>query len=256
MKLPLHVQPESPRSRLDLLFGEEAINKLERSCIMIFGVGGVGSNCIEALARGRVGKFILIDHDYVSSSNINRQAIALHSTIGQAKVEVMKQRIIDINPRAQVVSYQDFMKEDDLEPLIRRHREELDYVIDAIDTVSAKLRLAELAQLLDFPFISSMGGGNKIFPESLRICDIYETHHCPLCKIIRKEARKRKIGSIEVLYSSEQPYTLHRVQNTRERSLSLGTASFMPAIMGQRIAAHVIKQLIGCTQAPSASSLS
>lgn len=244
--MELHGVPpvESPRSRLDLLFGQEAIDRLENSCVMVFGVGGVGSNCVESLARARIGKFILIDHDCVSISNINRQAIALHSTLGRPKVEVMKERILDINPQAEVITHQCFVKEDDLAALIVPYKDKLAYLVDAIDTVSAKLRLAELALELNIPFIASMGGANKISPESLSICDIYETTNCPLCRIIRKEARKRGIEHITVLHSSEQPYTLHKVQGTRERSLSLGTSSFMPAIMGQTIAAYLIKQLV------------
>lgn len=236
---------ESPRSRLNLLFGEAAIDKLEQSCVMIFGVGGVGSNCTEALARGRVGRFILIDADKVAPSNINRQALAFHSTLGKVKVEAMRDLILDINPQAQVECIETFVTCDTIEPLIKAKLHEVDYVIDAIDTVSAKLKLAELSQTYKFPLISSMGGAHKIHPELFRFADIYETKGCKLSKVMRKEAKKRNIKQLRVLYSPEKRTSSLGDKLPAERALSLGTASFVPPVMGQLIAGFVIRELLG-----------
>lgn len=236
---------ETSRSRLDLIFGKAGVDKLEQSCVMVFGVGGVGSNCIESLARGRVGKLILIDRDVVSPSNINRQAIAFEHTIGKKKVELMREMIKAINPDCQVECVHRFIRQEDLQAFIEGYLDRVDYVIDAIDTITAKLELAKLSQDLGFKLIASMGGANKLRPECLGIADLFETQNCGLCRTMRKQGRKRGITRLKVLYSCEQERDNYAATPTRDRSLSLGTASFMPPIMGHMIASYVIKDLLG-----------
>lgn len=236
---------ESPRSRLDLIFGKDGVDRLETSCVMVFGVGGVGSNCIESLARGRIGKLIIIDRDVVSPSNINRQAIAFEHTIGKKKVELMRDMIKAINPDCQVECVHQFIRQEDLGAFMGDYLDELDYVVDAIDTITTKLELAKLSHDLGFKLIASMGGANKLSPECLRIADLFETQNCGLCRTMRKQGRKRGITRLKVLYSCEQERPNYAPTPTRERALSLGTASFMPPIMGHMIAAHLIKDLLG-----------
>ena len=187
-------------SRTELLIGKAGIERLKAASVMVFGVGGVGSHCIEALARSGVGRLTLIDNDTVSLTNINRQSIAYHSTIGRYKTEVMKDRIRDINPEICVKTYEMFVLPDNLEALFV---ERPDYIIDAIDTVTAKLALVELALKLDIPVISSMGTGNKLHPEMFEITDLSKTSVCPLCKVMRKELKARGIYHLKVLYSKE-----------------------------------------------------
>ena len=169
-------------SRTELLLGAEGLEKLKQASVMVFGVGGVGSHCIEALARSGVGKLILIDNDTVSLTNINRQSIAYHSTVGRYKTEVMRERISDICPEIEVETYEMFVLPDNLEELILKRP---DYVIDAIDTVTAKIAIAELTKKHGIPLISSMGTGNKLHPELFEITDLSKTSVCPLCKVMR-----------------------------------------------------------------------
>ena len=185
-------------SRTELLIGEEGIERLRQASVMVFGVGGVGSHCIEALARCGVGKLILIDNDTVSLTNINRQSIASHSTIGKHKTEVMKEKIKDICPQTEVITYERFILSDNLSDILE---EAPDYIIDAIDTVTAKLALIEAAKEKGIPIISSMGTGNKLHGELFEIADISKTSVCPLCKVMRKELRSRGITHLKVLYS-------------------------------------------------------
>lgn len=228
-------------SRTELIFGTEAMERLYRSSVLVFGVGGVGSHCVEALARSGIGRLALVDNDTVSLTNLNRQSIAYHSTIGRHKTQVMKDRILDINPRAQVTTHEVFVLEDNLAPLIPK---DVDYIIDAIDTVSAKLAIAKLAWERDIPLISSMGTGNKLCPEQFAIADISETAVCPLCRVMRRELKKRDIGHLEVLYSREEPRK--PVQECKEdvtkRSVP-GSTAFVPPAAGLMIAAHVVKRL-------------
>ena len=176
-------------SRTELLIGAEAEERIRGASVMVFGVGGVGSHCIEALARCGVGKLTLIDNDRVSLTNINRQSIAYHSTVGRYKTEVMKERIRDICPDISVDTYEMFVLADNIETLFGQTGKP-DYIIDAIDTVSAKIALVELAQRENIPIISSMGTGNKLHPELFRISDLSETRVCPLCRVMRKELKK------------------------------------------------------------------
>ena len=212
----------------------------------MLGCGGVGSNCIEALARGGVGTLICVDKDYVSASTINRQAIAFHSTLGKRKVDVMRAMILDINPHCTVETHDTFLQADSLPEFLQTNARGVDWIVDAIDCVSVKLALAEYACEQELPLISSMGGGNKLHPEFLQFADIYETKTCPLCRVMRKEARKRKIAGLRVLYSSEQPAkTQVREGATRADRSDLGTMSYMPPIMGQMIAGWVIRRIVG-----------
>ncbi len=244
---------QTATSKLEVILGSEGVERLAESCVMVLGLGGVGSNCVEALARGGVGRLIIVDHDVVQESNINRQAIAFRSTIGRKKTDVMQAMIADINPSAKVTVHDMFVLADNLDELIGPYRGELDYVVDAIDTVSTKLALARLAQEESFELISSMGAANKLHPECFRVADLYETVNCPLCRIMRKEARKRDIARLRVLYSCEEPVrTVAREGAERRERSDLGTASFVPPIMGQMIAGEVIRALSGVGVDPQA----
>lgn len=228
-------------ARTELLLGEEGIRKLKESKVMVFGVGGVGSHCIEALARSGVGTLILIDNDEVSLTNINRQSIALHSTIGRYKTEVMKEKIADICPEIQVKTYERFVLEDNVEDILS---ENPDYIIDAIDTVTAKLTLAVKAKERGIPLISSMGTGNKLHPELFEITDITKTSVCPLCKVMRKELKARGVSGLKVLYSKEKPIDISERRMEEQRRIP-GSISFVPPVAGLMIAGKVIRELIG-----------
>lgn len=233
-------------TKLETILGADGLKKVQDATVMVLGVGGVGSNCIEALARGGVGKLIIVDHDTVSASNINRQAVAYVSTIGQKKVEVMKNLIRDINPSISVITRDDFILESNLADIIAPYKDEIDYLVDAIDTISTKLAIGVYAQTAPFPVISSMGAANKLHPECFGVSDLFDTIHCPICKIMRKEGRKRGIKRLKVVYSYEKP--LHKQVeegHTRREKAHLGTASFVPPIIGQMIAGEVIKSLSG-----------
>lgn len=237
-------KPDTPTTKLEVLLGAAGVERLARSTVMVLGVGGVGSNCIEALARGGVGNLIIADHDVVSISNINRQAVAYHSTIGQKKVEVMKALIADINPAIQVEVIDEFLVEEEIDNLLDQYAHRIDYLVDALDTISTKLAIASYAQHAPFKTVASMGGANKLHPECFAFADLYETVNCPLCRIMRKEGRKRQISHLRVLYSYEQSLVLQVPEGrTRRDKAHLGTASFIPPIMGQMIAGEVIKDL-------------
>lgn len=232
-------------SRTELLLGTEGMDRLRHSCVTVLGVGGVGSHCIEALARSGVGHLILVDHDKVSLTNINRQSIALHSTVGQYKTKVMKAKIADISPEIQVMTYEEFVLEENLEQVFEIRP---DYIVDAIDTVTAKLAVAEYAKEHQIPLISSMGTGNKLHPEMFEIDDIRNTSVCPLCRVMRKELKKRNVESLKVLYSKEKPVDISdRVTEEEKgarRSLP-GSISFVPPVAGLMIAGEVIRNLSG-----------
>lgn len=233
-------------SRTELLLGKEEMEVLRKSSVMVFGVGGVGSHCIEALARCGIGKLILIDNDTVSLTNINRQSIAYHSTVGQYKTKVMKERIADISPETEVVTYEQFVLPENLEEVFQ---DQPDYIIDAIDTVTAKIALVMYAKEKEIPIISSMGTGNKLHAECFEIADLEETSVCPLCKVMRKELKKRGIRHLKVLYSKEKPIDTKNRETEEEkgarRSLP-GSISFVPPVAGLMIAGEVIRDLAGC----------
>ena len=215
------------------LLGDVALKKLKKSRIAIFGIGGVGSYVAEALARVGVGSLDFIDNDTVKLSNINRQIIALHSTIGQYKTEVMKARVEDINPEIKVEIYNLFFLPENKDKI---DFSKYDYIVDAIDTVKAKIALVECAKNLNIPIISSMGTGNKINPSAFEIADISKTSVCPLARVMRTELKKRKISKLKVLYSRELPL------KTNSRIPS--SVSFVPSVAGLIIAGEVVKDLI------------
>ena len=226
-----------------MLIGHEGIEKLSQKHVAVFGVGGVGSFCIEALARAGIGKLTVIDSDVVDITNINRQLIALHSTIGMDKVKVMEQRIKDINPKAEVVAIKAFYNAETADSY---DLAQYDYVVDAIDTVSAKLVLIEQAKKANVPIISCMGTGNKFDPSRFEITDLAKTTICPLARIMRKELRQRGINHLKVLYSTEEAVKpLFEAADPAPGRHSPGSLSFVPPVTGYMIAGEVIKELLG-----------
>lgn len=249
-------------SRTELLIGKENIEKLQNSKVAVFGIGGVGSYVVEGLARAGIGNFILVDSDDVSISNLNRQIIATTKTIGKPKVEVAKDRILEINPNANVTIYKEFYKPDNRVPF----ENDISYIVDAIDTVTAKIDLIEEAERLKIPIISSMGTGNKLDPTKFEVTDIYKTSVCPLAKVMRKELRDRGIKKLKVVYSKEEPIKIKDRDNFEEdrelyknemeaeeyaekknyisNSHVPGSISFVPSVAGLIIAGEVIKDII------------
>lgn len=229
-------------TRTEMLLGESNMEKLKDSHVAVFGVGGVGGNCIEALVRSSIGEISIYDNDVVSLTNINRQIIALHSTVGRKKTEVMEERLKDINPNILVHSYDMFVGKDNIEEI---DFAKFDYVVDAIDTVSAKLLIIEKCKQLNIPIISSMGTGNKLDPTKLAIMDISKTSYCPLAKVMRHEIKKRKISKLKVLSSTEVPLKPLKISNevSEKRSIPASTA-FVPSVAGLIICSEVIKDLI------------
>lgn len=231
-------------SRTRLILGEEAIVKLKASRVAVFGVGGVGGYAVEALARSGVGALDLIDNDEVCLSNINRQIIATHKSVGRSKVDVAEERVHDINPDCTVRTYKTFYMPDTSDQFDFR---EYDYIIDAIDTVTGKLELIVRANAAGTPIISSMGTGNKLDPTAFEVTDIYKTSVCPLAKVMRRECKKRGIKKLKVVYSKEEPlHPLedHAEENSSRRSIP-GSVPFVPSVAGLIIAGEVIKDLIG-----------
>lgn len=225
-------------SRTELLIGKEKVEKLNKSKVAIFGIGGVGSYVVEGLARAGVGKFVLIDKDKVDITNLNRQIIATHKTIGKAKVEVSKERILEINPNAEVEIHEEFFLPES-EGILD---ETVDYIVDAIDTVTAKIELVMRANKLNIPIISSMGTGNKLDPTRFEVTDIYKTEVCPLAKAMRKELKQRGIKKLKVVYSKEEPVKIiHKEEGKKQPPASI---SFVPSVAGLIIAGEVIKDLI------------
>ena len=225
-------------SRTELLIGKENLEKLKNSKVAIFGIGGVGSFVLEALTRAGIGNFILVDKDNVDLSNLNRQIIATRKTVGKPKVEVAKERILEINPNAEVEIYKEFFipeTEGILDSTIS-------YVVDAIDTVTAKIELVKRAQELNIPIISSMGTGNKLDPTKFEVSDIYKTSVCPLAKVMRKELKARKIKKLKVVYSKELPIKVARNEEVIKQIP--GSISFVPSVAGLIIAGEVIKDII------------
>ena len=231
-------------SRTQLLLGEKAMNRLASSRIAIFGIGGVGGYVVEALARSGVGALDLVDNDTVSLTNLNRQIIALHSTLGQFKVDVARDRILDISPSCRVQTYRTFFLP---ETASLFDFAQYDYVVDAVDTVKAKLELVLSAKEAGVPIISCMGAGNKLNPSAFRIADIYSTSVCPLARVMRSECRKHGIDHLKVLYSTEPPITPFVSGDEQppngKRSIP-GSTAFVPSAAGLMIAADVISDLI------------
>lgn len=244
-------------SRTQLLLGETGMNKLSKARIAIFGIGGVGGYTVEALARSGVGEFDLIDDDKVCLTNLNRQLIATRKTVGQYKVDVMKERILEINPNAIVHTHKSFFLPENAAEF---SFVDYSYIIDAIDTVTAKIELVLQAQKLEIPIISCMGAGNKLDPTKFQVTDIYKTQMCPLAKVMRRELKKRRVKKLKVVYSTEKP--IHPEEDmsiscrtqcicppgaerkcTQRRDIP-GSVSFVPAVAGLILAGEVIKDII------------
>ncbi|MBO5479144.1 MAG: tRNA threonylcarbamoyladenosine dehydratase [Clostridia bacterium] len=243
-------------SRTELLIGKEGTQKLKNAKVAIFGIGGVGSFVVEGLVRAGVGNFILVDDDKICLTNLNRQIIATRKTIGKPKVEVAKERILEINPDAKVEIYQEFFMPDSKEIL----DDTVSYVVDAVDTVTAKIELVVRANQLNLPIISSMGTGNKLDPTKFEVSDIYKTSVCPLAKVMRKELKTRGIPSLKVVYSKEEPMKPDEdlecsckngcicppgtVRKCTTRNQVPGSISFVPSVAGLIIAGEVVKDII------------
>ena len=229
----------NPFARTERLLGKDAMKKLRAARVAVFGVGGVGGYVVEALARSGVGAIDLIDHDTVSITNLNRQIIALQSTLGKYKVDVMKDRILDINPECKVDIHRCFfLPETEGEFDFR----EYSYVVDAVDTVTAKIQLVMQAKECGVPVISSMGAGNKLDPTRFEVADIYETSVCPLAKVMRRELKKRGVKELKVVYSKEQPVRQKMQEPTAERVVP-GSTAFVPSVAGLVLASEVVRDL-------------
>jgi ThiF family. len=229
-------------SRTELLIGKEALERLKKSKVAVFGIGGVGSFAAEALARAGIGKFVLVDKDVVEITNLNRQLIATRKTLGRPKAEIMKERILDINPEAEVTVYQAFYLPETASELIQ---DDYDYIVDAVDTVTAKIDLVVQAKKRGIPIISSMGAGNKLDPTRFRVADIYSTSVDPLAKVMRRELRSRGIESLKVVYSDEPPIKPMESEEKTARRHVPGSISFVPPVAGMIIAGEVVKDIIG-----------
>lgn len=242
-------------SRTEMLIGGDAMDRLAHARVAVFGVGGVGGYVCEALARSGVGALDLIDNDTVCLSNLNRQIIATHKTVGRYKTEVMKERILDINPNARVRIHQCFFLPENADQF---PFEEYDYVVDAVDTVTAKIELVLRAQEKNVPVISSMGAGNKLDASAFRVADIYETKVCPLAKVMRRELKKRNVEHLKVVYSEEEPMKpigqekgaaeeagAENGQITAGRRSTPGSIAFVPSVAGLIVAGEVVKDLAG-----------
>lgn len=244
-------------SRTELLIGKKAVEKLAQSMVAVFGIGGVGTYAVEGLVRAGVGQFVLVDDDCICLTNINRQLHATRKTVGKPKVEVMRDRVLAINPRAEVVVRQTFYMPEHATELVKP---DYDYIIDSIDTVTAKIDLVLNAKQQDIPIISCMGAGNKLDPTKFEIADIYETSVCPLAKVMRKELRKRGVNALKVVYSKEEPIKPVETDESSCRFNCIcpkgttrkctvrhqipGSISFVPSVAGLLMAGEVVKDLI------------
>lgn len=241
-------------SRTEMLLGGEAMERLSRARVAVFGIGGVGGYVCEALARSGVGALDLIDRDQVALSNINRQIIATQKTVGKYKTDVMRERILEINPQAQVRVHSCFFLPENADSF---PFSEYDYVVDAVDTVTAKIELALRAQAAGVPVISSMGAGNKLDATAFRVADLYETRVCPLARVMRRELKKRNVEHLKVVYSEEEPMTPaissgdgsgEETFDDTVRRQTPGSTAFVPSVAGLIIAGEVVKDLAGMNE--------
>lgn len=230
---------EKWNSRTEILLGKSAIEKLENSKVIIYGIGGVGSFTAEALARVGIGHLILVDKDKISVSNINRQIHATIKTVGKKKVDVMKERILEINPKAEIETYlgNEINNEEDLID------DTIDYIVDAVDTINTKIKLIQKAKEINIPIISAMGAGNRIEPTKFEVTDIYKTSECPLAKKMRKELKSRKITKLKVVYSKEK-VKKQEINIECNEKMPIGSVSFNPSVMGLIIAGEVVKDIL------------
>ena len=235
---------EGKFSRTEMLIGEDGMEKLKDAKVAVFGLGGVGSFVCEGLARSGLGNFILVDFDKVDESNINRQLIATEKTIGKYKVDLMKERILEINPDANVETHREFYMTDSETDIIT---EDLSYAVDCVDTIMAKIAIICDCDAIDVPVISAMGAGNKLDPTMLEVANIYDTTVCPLARIMKKDLRKRNIEKLKVVYSTEPPINTNdcAINKNREKYKVKGSVSFVPSVAGLIIAGEVIKDIAG-----------
>lgn len=229
-------------SRMELLFGTEAMEKLQNSRVAVFGLGGVGGHLAEALARCGVGHLDLVDHDTVAVTNLNRQAVALQSTLGMEKVQAMHARILDINPQCQVTLHPVFYTPETAHLF---DFSQYDYIADAIDTVAGKIQLVQAARAADVPIIAAMGAGNKLDPTAFRVADISKTKGCPLARVMRTELRKRGINHLKVVYSEEAPRTPASTEEQSGKRQTPGSTAFVPPVVGLIMAGEIVKDLTG-----------
>ena len=227
-------------SRTAYIYGEDAIDKLKKSRVAVFGVGGVGGYICEALCRAGVGSIDIFDRDSVSVSNINRQIIALHSTVGRAKVDVMKERMLDINPDCNITAHNVFYLPENADEFDLSN---YDYIADAVDTVAAKLEIAERAYKLGIPVISAMGAGNKTDPTCFEVADIADTTVCPLARVMRRELKARGIKKYKVVYSKEEPIKSGVVDSESGKAIP-GSLSFVPSVVGLIMAGEIVNDLV------------
>lgn len=226
--------------RTEILLGEEAMEKLENAHVIIFGVGGVGGYVAEALARSGVGAIDIVDNDTVSVTNINRQIVATTKTIGLSKVQVMKERILEINPDCKVEAHECFYLP---ETKTQFDFSKYSYVVDAVDTVTAKIALVMESKEKNVPVISSMGAGNKLDPTAFEVSDIYKTSVCPLAKVMRNELKKRGVKKLKVVYSKELPIKPKETDEVTNKRMTPGSTAFVPSVVGLIIASEVVKDL-------------
>ena len=232
-------------SRTARVLGVDSIEKLKRAHVAVFGIGGVGGHLAEALARAGVGEISLFDKDDVSLSNINRQVVALHSTVGRAKVDVMAERIRDINPSCIVHAHQMFYLPETADAV---DLSAYDYIADAIDNMSAKIELIVRAKALNIPIICAMGAGNKVHPERFMVCDIYKTTTDPLARILRKELKARGIQHLKVVYSDEVPLPMRPETFAEGERTSPGSLAFVPGVMGMVMAGEIVREIVGISE--------
>ena len=228
-------------SRFELLVGNENIKTLSQKHVIVFGVGGVGGFVVEALVRSGIGHITIVDNDVISYTNLNRQIIATQNTIGLKKIDIMKKRILDINPQCVVKTKEIFYLPENADQI---NLQEYDYVVDAIDTITSKIELAVRCESHHIPLISSMGTGNKLDPSKLEVSDIYKTSVCPLAKVMRRELKLRHIKHLKVIYSKELPIKPNSQNNENKKRAIPGSTAFVPASAGLLIASEVIKDLL------------
>lgn len=226
--------------RSEMILGEESTQKLNNKNVILFGLGGVGSYTAEALARAGIGRLTIVDSDCVSLTNINRQLCALRSTVGTPKVDIVKERILDINPECEVIALQKFYLPENADEF---SLDKYDYIADAIDTVSAKIDLAVKSQALGIPLISCMGTGNKLDPTRFTVSDIYKTSGCPLCRVMRSELRKRNIKKLCVVWSPEEPIKPAKTDEDSSKRQTPGSLPFVPGVAGLIMAGKIITDL-------------
>lgn len=234
---------EDKFSRTEMLIGNDGMEKLNAAKVAVFGLGGVGSYVCEGLARCGVGNFVLVDFDKIDESNINRQLIATQKTVGRYKVDLMKERILEINPDADVEIYKEFYMADSKTDIIT---DELSYAVDCVDTIMAKIAIICKCDAINVRVISSMGTGNKLDPTMFEVADIYETSVCPLARIMKKDLKKRNIEKLKVVYSKEHAINTNDCEINKDRKFKIkGSVSFVPSVAGLIIAGEVVKDIAG-----------